>query len=305
MSRALSAMSVLALATALTGCGSDTGTDSATAATQPASSTAPTDTMIGDAITFTRKGGGEIGSIRITDVVAVPDSCTIAPRGQVIAIRGEITNTGDIALPRFDTYDITVVDAGGFTQRVESTSVRLECDTTYPEIASSQVPGKTAGWAIFEVAQPNPSAVQYSPYVTDEGASLENMAFVETAPEAATVKVPSPLPVGPAPDVVEPTTAEPTPEPIPRTTVAQPAAPAEGQACDTSTDEWAVAADGQQLRCAYAGASTPRWVASVPYIGVREPGTPCELGEAVAESPAGVPMVCVGGPGTGEWQPGP
>ncbi|MBF6187975.1 hypothetical protein [Nocardia farcinica] len=298
---------VMILAAALVGCGSDSG-DSTAATTQPPSSTAKGDTGIGDVTTFARKSDGQkVGTFRITDVVAAPASCVInpPPGGQVIAIRAEIVNDGTLMLPKPDSYGVTVVDAGGFTQEVESTSLQLQCEPQFPEIAPSQAPGKTAGWAVFEIAQPNPSAIQYAPYVAKEGATLENLEFVEMSPAMAVVKVPQPLPVS---EDEAPTTAPAvTTTVVPPTAVAPPAvtAPTSGQACDIDTDTWAKDANGQQLRCAYAGGPTPRWVNSRPFIGIREPGTPCELGEAVAESPAGVPMVCVGTPGDGEWQPGP
>lgn len=301
----MKSVAVLAIAVvALAGCSSGGPTS---VAPVPAKS----EFGVGDPVVFTRASDGlRVGAFTVIEAVAVPAECVDDPSatGQVLAIRAEIVNDGQLKLPRPDMYSAKAQDAGGFTQNMVNAILSLDCKAQYPEIASSQAPGKTSGWAIFEVAQANPTALVYVPYVTDEGSTLQDINFVVLSPRFATVKLPTPLPAGAAPaaastapSITRPTTALTTTRQVPK-----PPTPAAGQACTPGTDNWATDASGGQLKCAYAGGPAPTWVESAPFIGTRTPGTPCDLGvAAVAESSAGQTLICSGDRGSATWTPGP
>jgi len=64
-------------------------------------------------------------------------------------------------------------------------------------------------------------------------------------------------------------------------------------------------ASGELAECTFAGNRTPTWVGSAPLVGVREEYSPCSPGDAgVAQTPSGVPVVCVsaGSGSAGFWQ---
>lgn len=291
-------------ALAIAGCG---GQANDTAATTAATTTAVGAPKLGDALAFVRAGDrSPIGTIRFLQVVALPAGCAINPAGaQTVAIEAEIVNQGPLFLPAPDPFfTLQVVDGGGYTQRVSSVALEPECRAAHPAIAASQPSGKTRGWAFIDVKDANPTALMYAAVVGEADSTIDNLKLVTVSPPTVQVPLPVPLP-----------TAQFDPSPAPASTVppvsttASPrrsnAAPAAGQACDVSTDTWAKDSAGGQLRCAYAGAPTPRWVQSAPYVGVREPGTRCELGAAVAESAEGQTLVCVGERGASTWAPGP
>lgn len=278
---------IAAAAFGVSGCGSDT--------TTPPTATPPTATVagVGDSTTFTYQGN-LVGTFRVTDVVAVPAECAVEP-GPVIAFRAEISNAGQLKLPAPDTYGVKVIDAGGITQNVDSATIRPACKSQYPTISGSQAPGKTAGWTAVTTTQPNPTALLYTPVVTEAGGTVENLKFVQVSPAFATVKLPLPLPAISVSAAVTPTAT-------PAMTTA-PSAPVVGQSCDLGTDRWATDPTGRQLRCTLAGGPAAKWVSSVPFIGTRTPGTPCDPDAGVAETSSGVTLMCVGDPGT--WTPGP
>lgn len=294
-----------ALLLAVSGCGSN-GSDSQIA---PSATAVPT--AVGDIAAFNVKSSGDrVGTVRLTDLVALPANCSNdqpPAGGQLVALRFEIANDGELVLGRPDMYTTKVVDSGGFTQNVENANVHPRCASSYPRIAESQKAGKTAGWVAFSVAQANPTAVVYAPMVADFGSTLEDLKLAELSPATARFQAQSPLGSGPGGDAAAPSvTVEPTPAP---TTVAAPPAPREGNACDPDSDGWAKDASGQQLYCTYAGAPTPRWVASLPLIGIRRIGQPCEGYDYVAQTASGQPLMCTWDPikqdGSNSWQPGP
>ena len=66
-------------------------------------------------------------------------------------------------------------------------------------------------------------------------------------------------------------------------------------------------ASGEPAACAYAGRDTPSWVSSVGLVGVRDIDSSCPPGTGAAQSPDGIPLLCVtnvNGDG-GYWSPGP
>ncbi|MBF6254385.1 hypothetical protein IU414_06695 [Nocardia farcinica] len=303
--RAVALISTFVLAAAVAGCSSDASEPVAvTTTTEPASSD-----DLGKAWEFTGDGA-KYATVRFTDAQQLPSQCLLDPpaTGTLIGVRAEVENHKGQPI-ELGADLLQVNDANGFTQETQLMLLHPNCRGQYPELADAPAPGKAAGWVFLQSPVESPSALVYTPMVWAEGAGVDNFDFIALTPDHVVVRLPA-LPTAPT----QPTTttvAEPEPEPTPAPTQPAPTqapastAPTSGQACDIDTDTWAKDANGQQLRCAYAGGPTPRWVNSRPFIGIREPGTPCELGEAVAESPAGVPMVCVGTSGDGEWQPGP
>jgi hypothetical protein len=293
---------VAVCALALTGCGGETTTATPTS---PAanSSNAP---KFGDPVAFTRADNKQpIGTVRFLEAAEIPVDCVIDPQGaQAIGLRLEVENAGELFLSRPDVYDLKVVDRAGFTQQVTSPTLRSRCDADFPRLAPSQPAGKTTGWTFIQVHEAGPATIVYSPLVGATDSTLANLKLVPVAPATAKLSLPSPIPkrgVGePAPAATTTATAAPN-------TPAPPAAarPAVGQSCDPTADAWAKDSSGGQLRCAYAGGPSPKWVASAPYVGVQNIGSPCELGAAVAEAPDGQTLVCVGAHGSSTWAPGP
>lgn len=291
----VAAAAVLALA----GCGQD-GSPAPNSAGAPATTSSAY--KLGENIAFKRASNGQpIGVIRIMEVVAVPEECLSRyTKGPVIAVRSEIDNPGEVFLPEPDLFSVKAIDRRGFTQDVDVVNIEPTCG--FPRIASSQSHGKTTGWSALSVQEADPTGLVYAPLVGEPDSSLENLKFVTVSPSTATIALPSPLPrrgETPAPE----TKTEPTKQPP--TSAPRPAAPAAGKACDIDSDTWAKDSSGQQLRCAYAGGPTPKWVESLPFVGRREPGTRCMLGVGVAETTDGQTMVCVGDQDSGTWQPGP
>lgn len=290
----------------------------------PAASTAATDAPkptsigIGTAIAITRADtGAAIATITFSEVAAVPEDCLDSqqPGTQTIALRAEIANTGAEVLGSPSDAEITTVDAAGITQPVVDGDLATRCRTTYPRGASAAAGRNTVHWLIFQV-QPNPTALQYTPIVLAADATMEDLAnaWVKPAPQSVTISLPTPLPgaaAGPAPttEVEQSTTTTPVPTIAPSTSSARPApasaAPAAGVGCDPSVDNWALDAAGGQLKCAYAGGPTPKWVNSAPFIGIRQPGSRCSYDDGVAESPSGQTLVCTGDRDSAVWTPGP
>ncbi|MGW6698875.1 hypothetical protein [Nocardia sp. NPDC055049] len=283
--------------------------DTSTAATTSTATAAPVG--FGGDIEFKRSDtGAKIGTIAVRAAVTVPTECMIDPvQGtQGLAIQVEIDNVGTVALSTPDMYSTTTLDAGGVTQPTENGVVTSACQPQWPEGASAAVGRKTIQWVILQV-QPNPTALQYTPLVASENASLQNWEFVKPAPLSATIPLPNPLPTADAIAVPAPATTSaetPSPQVVTPTRTAPPkAAPAAGVACDPSVDNWGIDASGGQLKCAYAGGPTPKWVNSAPLIGTRQPGSPCSYDDGVAESPSGQTLVCTGDRDSAVWTPGP
>lgn len=290
------------------GCGADTPAASPPA--PPMSATASTDGL-GSIYNFAKaEDGTKIGSIRFLETVEVPTSCLFDPLpagAQGIAVRAELTNVGALAINRPDSDVVRVNDSEGFTQPTRLLSIRGECRISpFPDLASAPAPGKASGWFVVQSPVKDPAALVYTPLVWSETASISNWDAVRVDPTHVVVPL-KPIPAA---------QSAPAPAPSVATTVAPPAAPtiqiapkpaaaAAGQSCDPDVDNWAKDASGGQLKCAYAGGSTPKWVRSAPLVGTRTPGTSCELGSAVAESPAGETLVCVGEQGSATWTPGP
>jgi hypothetical protein len=61
-------------------------------------------------------------------------------------------------------------------------------------------------------------------------------------------------------------------------------------------------ATGQAAACVSSDGSSGNWVLSSPLRGVQEIGVPCPPGDAAAQSPDGVGLMCQFNQG---WQPGP
>ena len=268
---------------------------------------------IGSVVAFTRADtGAAIGTITIREVTVVPSECVIdpLPGTQALALHVEIDNTGTVALSTPDMYSTTTLDEAGVTQPTENGTLTSACLPRWPEGADAGVGRKTVEWVVLQV-QPNPKAIQYTPLVASENASLENWEFVKASPLTAKVALPAPLPTAtpaaaPAPTTtVQVETTEPTVAPTTRAAAPTKAAPAAGVGCDPSVDNWAIGADGGQLKCAYAGGPTPKWVNSAPFIGIRQPGSRCSYDDGVAESASGQTLVCTGDRDSAVWTPGP
>ncbi|MCM6778011.1 hypothetical protein NDR87_31050 [Nocardia sp. CDC159] len=288
------------------------GLSACTPSTQSPSTSAAapsTDRNIGDEIAFARADNGErIGIIKILDAAAVPARCALLapPDSPILGLRMEIVNNGRLALSRpasgFALTVLSVKDSQGYTQQVTIRDVGPECEAQFPQIASPPAPGKSIGWVMAQLRQPNPSAVVYTASVLD-GTSFDDLKPVAAAPAAASVKLPDLSMAPPISPTSAPTTASttaPSEQQFPAT------APAVGQRCDLATDRWAKDANGGRLRCATAGGVTPKWVSSVPFIGTRAQGSPCDPdAAAVAETRDGTTLVCVGDTGSATWTPGP
>ncbi|MBF6459786.1 hypothetical protein IU433_12140 [Nocardia puris] len=251
---------------------------------------------------------GALGTVTFTDAIAFPNDCLYSPLPagtQAIAVRIEVVNATrhEISRPGGDLIGIN--DAEGFTHESESLTLASDCEDRYPELAVPPKPGKVAGWVVLRAPE-IPTALVYTPLVWSEDASLDNFEVVQVEPRQIVVSLPQ-LTTATPPSSQPPTTTT-TEPPAPTTNAAPPPAtraqtttPAAGVACDVDVDTWAKDVNGGQLRCAFAGGPTAKWVESLPFIGVRVPGSPCTFNEGVAEDAQGRPMVCLGEDG---WQPG-
>lgn len=289
---------LIATAVIVTACGGD---DTVTTI----SSTSTETPKLGAPITFQRADNGNtVGTIRFHEAVMVPTAC-LGPGDQALAVRVGIDNPGELYLPAPDSWTTKTIDNDGRSRDTEAISLNLECESDYPEISRSDPGHKTEGWALLKVQGP-PAAIEYSPLVAEPDSTIDNMKFVAVTP--MTVQVPIPALETAAPPVAtttleQPTTVAPPPVVIETQEISYPEA---GEACDTSTDTWATDSAGGQLRCAFAGGPTSKWVQSAPFIGIREEGSPCDMSESgVAETADGIPMVCVGSRGDSVWMPRP
>lgn len=298
-------VAAIAAALLLAGCNKP-GTSATTAPTAPTVSTF----KLGDLVTFKAENNRVVGTIRFLEAIEVPSDCVIdSTSAQAIAIRVEIDNPGVLALPEPDMYSLLTNDTRGVSQPTTVTTLQSRCSVDYPSIASSLAPGKTAGWVYVGVRTANPAALLYAPTVGDVGSTANDIKLVTMSPVSATISLPTPLPrtTGQAAASVVPPTGNPAPTsaPVPPAVAQAPVTPAAGQPCNPGSDMWAKDATGQQLHCGTAGGPSPMWIRSAPFVGTRNPGGPCELGAAVAESPDGKVLICVGERGTATWAPGP
>ncbi len=305
-------------AVAVAGCGGDES--------RVEQSGAPTSAAAGDDLgkayaVAKASDGSAIGTLRFTEVAVAPPECfdpDDAPGPKTLAIRIEVTNAGTLKLDASGDL-MQVNDSGGFTQDAKSPSISSRCEQQWLPLADAPTPGKAAGWVFLNSPVPDPTAVVFTPLVWSGKATLgssaedlKNLSVVATYPAQIVVKLPVTITPAAAP-VPAAATTEPEPTttqaPTAPTTVAAPPAPREGNACDPDSDGWAKDASGQQLYCTYAGAPTPRWVASLPLIGVRRIGQPCEGYDYVAQTASGQPLMCTWDPikqdGSNSWQPGP
>lgn len=281
-----------------------------------ASGSSPTATPpagIGTPIAFKRADtGAPIGTITFHEIGALPQHCldNPDPATEGLVLRVEIDNTGTVALTRPVDIEVTTVDAAGITHPTIDGSLASACHSQFPRGADPAVGRKTMNWVVLQ-ALPQQVALAYQPIVGTESASIDDLAnaFAEVTPASAKLALPNPLPMAttaPAPITVSVEAPEPTAPVTTSAPATTKAAPAAGVGCDPSVDNWAIGADGGQLKCAYAGGPTPKWVNSAPLIGTRTPGTPCRQGEGVAESPSGQTLVCAGmSADTSVWTPGP
>ncbi len=299
MARLGASAAILVCVMAAAGCG---GGDKASAPETAPTSSHETAAKLGDSLTFKRADNQEfIGTVRFLEVAQVPADCVIDPvSAQLIGIRVIVDNPGTLFLSKPDVYDLKVVDGGGFTQQVEAVTVKSRCDNDFPAIGPSQPGGKTTGWTFIGVREPNPARIVYSPMVAEVDSTLTDLKLIAVSPLSATVLMPSPIPAA-ATAVTTTSPSAPAPSSVPSSSPG----PAAGVPCDPDSDIWAKDAAGGQLRCAFAGGPTAKWVASAPFVGTRTPGTPCELGAAVAETSDGTTLVCVGDRGSSTWEPGP
>ncbi|MFC4124951.1 hypothetical protein [Nocardia rhizosphaerae] len=266
---------------------------------------------IGSPIEFRRADSGElIGTITIRDSVLVPAECVIDPVAGTagLAIQVEIDNSGTVGIGSPDMYTLTTLHRDGITHPTENGVLKSSCSERWPSGKSADVGLRTSQWILLHVQQ-DPIAVQYTPIVAAPGSTWANLELVATAPKSVTIPLPATMSTAAMPTATAATTpstpaASATTQAPPPTKTA--VAPAAGVACDPDVDNWATDASGGQLKCAYAGGPTPKWVNSAPLIGTRTPGTPCRQGEGVAESPSGQTLVCAGmSADTSVWTPGP
>lgn len=309
------AIAAAALAAALTGCSSDTGS-TAVAPGSPSTSAAP---GIGTTVAFKRADtGAALGTITFREAVALPADCVSdLPTGrQALGLLVEIDNAGPAgalaALPAPTEFLITTLDSTGISQPTTRGTLQSACTGQFPAGAEPAAGRKTLGWVPLYTA-PNSVALQYTPAVFD--GTVTDWKPIQVSPAQATIKLPSPLPgpaSAPAPTAAPTTTAAAGPVEelatrAPTTTKTAPVktAPAAGAACDPDVDNWAKTSTGKQLKCAYAGGPTPKWVNSAPFIGTRQPGSRCSYDDGVAESPSGQTLVCTGERDSAVWTPGP
>lgn len=296
---AIAAIAVAALA----GCGRDT------APATPAPTGAPATTQghaVGDRIEFARAGDKtKIGTVALLEAAAVPPECALdpAPGSPLIGLRLEIVNVGDLKLSN-PSLAMSVQDAQGFKQDASLLPIAPNCRDRYPELPTSIAPGKTAGWIIAQPHQPNITGMYYEPIVSEPDSTIDNIKFVHIAPAFALITLP-PLQQGLPPTPMATTTTPPATTETPITEAPKPAAaPKVGAVCDPDVDNHGTDANGKPVKCAYAGNTVAHWVGSAPIVGTRKIGSSCTAGiSAIAISPDGQDMVCVGDPGT--WMPGP
>ena len=297
MARLGLAGALTAAAVIVTACGGGSATTSSTSTTD--------EPKLGTPVTFERAEGGDpVGTIRFHEAVMLPPECTYDD-DKVLGLRVDIDNPGDIYLPAPDAFQLKVVDQGGYSREVEHVTIEADCKPTYPEIATSDPHSRTEGWALVKV-ESAPTAIVFQPLVAEPDSTIDNIKWVAVTPASVKIALPE-VKTPPAPAVtttVAPTTTD-APAPPVVIETEEISYPEAGEACDPDSDGWGVDSSGGQLRCTYAGGPTPKWVDSVPFIGVREEGAPCEMGEGVAENSDGIPMVCVGSRGESVWMPGP
>ncbi|MFF2085933.1 hypothetical protein ACFVVM_19315 [Nocardia sp. NPDC058176] len=283
--------------------------------TPPATDTqtaGPASGGIGTPFQFRRADTGEvIGTITIRDTILVPTECVIDPVSgtEGLAIQVEIDNIGTVGLGSPDMYTATTVHSAGVTQSTENGTLTGACAERWPGGTPANVGLRTMQWILLQV-RANPVALQYTPIVADEGATLENLELVTTVPGSVKIPLPATVPtVNQSPTSITVAVAPSTPAVVPMTQApAQTkiaSSPAAGMACDPGVDNWAVDASGGQLKCTYAGAPTPKWVNSAPLIGTRQPGSPCSYEDGIAESPSGQTLMCTGDRDSAVWIPGP
>ncbi|MFD8104259.1 hypothetical protein ACFV24_32465 [Nocardia fluminea] len=317
MQRHLAPVAALVVLAGATGCGS------VESPTTPAITSAPP-SGLGTPFAFTDAStGAKVGTITFTDVALAPADCVtdMVPGRVALAVHARVESLGTSRMVQPDQWLLSTVDRAGITQRTEDAILTDDCFATYTYSASPK-PGTTVeGWSVVQ-ALPDMVALQFMPLVQDESAPMDAPRFVTpapatvtiplaTAPAPATVTAVAPASAAPAPSPAAPlpaTTPEFAPESVASaapTTVPTPkktTTPAVGVACTLPDDGYATAADGSTLRCAKAGGPSAKWVQSVPLLGSRTPGAPCEVGAGVATSPDGEEMFCLGqGPDTNVW----
>ncbi|MFD6401017.1 hypothetical protein [Nocardia sp. NPDC060249] len=313
MQRHLAPVAVLAVLAGVAGCGS---VDSPTApATTSAAGSAPT-SGLGTPFAFTdAPTGAKVGTITFTEVALAPADCVtdLGPGRVALAVRARIESIGTSRMSRPDQWLLSTVDRAGITQRTEHAILTDDCFDTFTYSASPK-PGTTVeGWSVVQ-ALPDIVALQFVPLVQDESAPMDAPRFVTPAPAKVAIPLataPAPATVtGTAPSTAAPSAAAATSEPVPESTTAvtttvpapKKTAPAVGVACTPPGNDYATAADGSTLKCTKAGGPSAKWVQSVPLLGTRTPGAPCEVGSGVATSPNGEEMLCLGeGPDTNVW----
>ncbi|MFC9665583.1 hypothetical protein ACFVJ5_35600 [Nocardia sp. NPDC127606] len=253
--------------------------------------------------------------------LAPADCVTDLGAGRVaLAVRAQIESIGTSRMSRPDQWLLSTVDRAGITQRTEHAILTDDCFDTFTYSASPKAGTTVEGWSVVQ-ALPDVVALQFVPLVQDESAPMNAPRFVTPAPAKVTI----PLATAPAPATVTalaPATATTTPSaaaPLPATTpelapessttavpttvpTPKKTTSAVGVACTPPGDDYATAADGSTLKCTKAGGPSAKWVQSVPLLGTRTPGAPCEVGSGVATSPDGEEMFCLGeGPDTNVW----
>ncbi|MFD6396800.1 hypothetical protein [Nocardia sp. NPDC060249] len=262
---------------------------------------------------FSRANDGRaVATLIIYEIVVLPASCLEGggePGQEGLAVRYEVDNPGVLSLSIEPVYaEITTIDKVGASHSAGNASLTAGC-RDYPAAASAAPGRKTAGWVVVS-AQPDQAAVRFTPIVWAEDATPETAAqsHVKLSPANATITFPDLLPTrsanptSPPADAESTTIAAPVPSPAPR-----PPTPAAGRDCDPSLDRWVIGSGGGQLKCVYTDGSTAKWTPSLPFAGVKQPGTMCRLGSSVAESAAGQALICayVGDTAHPEWTPEP
>ncbi|MFB8278729.1 hypothetical protein [Nocardia colli] len=284
------------------------------AASSPGTTTRKPSTLgLGVLYNFARTDDGRaVARLMIYEVVVLPASCLEAggePGQAGLAVRYEVDNPGPLTLSiEPNNAEITTIDEAGVSHRTGTPSLAPGC-RDYPAAASAAPGRKTAGWVVVS-AQPDQAAVRFTPTVWAEDATLKTLPepYIKLSPTNATVTFPNPLPTRSATATPSPAATESMPTVVPSPSPAPPPpTPAAGRDCDPSLDRWVLGADGGQLKCTYGGSPTPKWVPSLPFVGVQQPGTVCREGASVAESPAGQTLICSSAGDTAHpvWTPEP
>lgn len=298
-------------ALAVAGCG---GSDESAPSATPTAAVSAADEL-GKTYTFARVSGGtEVGSIRFTDAATLPESCVIgspSTGGTVVAARVELVNATTTKLePPSSLGLLKVNDTEGFTHDTDGVTIAQDCRSQFPTLSTPPAPGKAAGWFAVRSQVP-PSALVFTASAWDGVITADSIPFVPVTPATVIVKLPALTPPATPASTPVPTAAPTTTEPPapPPPTVVAPVSPRAGGSCNPDTQNWAKDASGQQLYCGYAGGSTAKWIESLPLIGTRQVGTPCDSYDYVAKAPDGRPLVCSWDPvrqdGSNSWQPGP